>query len=310
MRKLALLSLVLLGCGSVDVAPDSQFAAGFNPQPVQAGYTRFVSPVVPGLLAGSDEEYCQWVAGPSTEERDVLSLVGQQSLGGHHAVLYASTKTQVKVGETHLCTEDDMVSFSFLGAIGGEGMATDLAGLPPGLNFRLRKGLALVINAHYVNASPSTIDGQAIFDVKFSPPSADHTIVDLFANNGAGFMIEPGKSASYDVNCTLKTDLSFAMVTNHMHGYGTAAMSELIRKDGTHQLMVKDDTWLPEQKFNPHYVHFGIATAVVAKAGDIYHTRCSWTNSTNHMLAFPTEMCAGVGFYFPGNGQITCGDGE
>ena len=26
-------------------------------------------------------------------------------------------------------------------------------------------------------------------------------------------------------------------------------------------------------------------------------------------LVFPTEMCVGIGFYFPGRGQINCVDG-
>lgn len=289
---------------------ESQFIEGFNPPALQEGFSRFVSPPLRSLKPGTDEEYCQWVALPADDDRDVLSLIGMQSRGGHHAVLYSSTNTREKVGETHVCTEDDMVTFSFLGAIGGEGMATDLVGLPQGLNFRLRKGLALVINSHYINASQAPIDGQAVVDVKFAPASPEHTVADLFANNGSGFTISPGQTGSHDVSCVLKKDLSFAMVTNHMHQYGASAMSELIRADGTHQLLVEDKNWSPEQKFNPHYVHFDLATAVHAKAGDTYHTRCTWTNTTARPLSFPTEMCAGVGFYFPGNGLISCGDSD
>src|SRR5439155_5311233 len=168
---------------------------------------------------------------------------------------------------------------------------------------------ALVINSHWVNASQQTLDGQAVIDVKFSEVSADHNVADIFANNGAGFMIPPGQTVSYDVNCTLQRDLSFAMVTNHMHGHGVAALSELIHGDGTHELLVKDDTWAADQKFNPRYARFSVAQPKTAKKGDVYHTRCTWTNTGANMLSFPTEMCAGVGFYFPGTGMIACSDG-
>jgi hypothetical protein len=304
--------LGLLGCG--ETPQDSQFIAGFNPEAAPAGYTRLVAPPVNSIQPGSDEEHCQWVAAPSTEDRDVLSVLGTQSFGGHHAALYASTKTRVSVGESHLCTEDDMMSFSFLGAIGGEGTSvgsgTEITGLPPGLNFRLRKGLSLVVNAHYLNASPAPFDAQTVMDVKFAPASPEHTVADLFANNGAGFSVPPGETASYEVECALKEDLNFVMVTNHMHEHGIAAVSELLRVGGERVPLVRDDAWRPEQKFKPHYEKFSVAAPMAAKAGDRYHTRCTWRNPTDAPLAFPKEMCAGVGFYFPGRGMIACSNGD
>lgn len=319
MKKHVLLGLVLLGqlglagCGDADPAanpPDSMFIAGFTPPALQPGYTRYVAPAVRNLKPGTDIEYCQWITVPVDREQDVLSVIGSQSRGGHHAVLYASTRTNVPVGDSHVCTEDDMISFSFLGAIGAEGTATDITGLPDGLYFRLRKGLSLVINTHYLNASQSEIEGQAVLDVKFAEPSPEHRVADLFANNGAGFVIEPGATGSYDANCELKQDMQFAMLTNHMHEFGTAAMSEIVKKDGTRVPVIRDDVWRDEQKFNPVYARFSLAQPLTAAAGDVFHTRCTWKNTTSTPLAFPREMCAGVGFYFPGNGMISCSDGE
>lgn len=303
---------VLAGCGSAEQIPaaDAQFIAGFAPPAVQPGYTRFVSPPLVDIKPGTNEEYCQWITLPADQERDVLSVIGEQSRGGHHALLYASTRTDMPVGETHPCTEDDMVSFSFLGAIGGEGNTTDISGLPSGLIFRLRKGLSLVINSHYLNATPNSISGQVVLDVKFADPTPDHTVADLFANNGAGFAVEPGETASYDANCVLKQDLNFAMVTNHMHGYGISATTELIRQDGTHVELVTDSVWPPEQEFNPRYVRFSQAAPLVGHKGDTYHTRCTWKNTSGSPLAFPNEMCTGAGFYFPGNGMIVCSEGS
>jgi hypothetical protein len=313
MKKLALLSLFLFGCGGSAMAPpqqNSQFVAGFNPPAVQPGYNRYIAPAVNGIPPGTDVEYCQWVAPAVDSDGDVTGMVGAQSKGGHHAVLYASTKTGYKVGESHICTEDDMVSFSFLGAIGGAGVDTNLAPLPAGLVFRLRKGLALVINAHYINATQQPIDGQSLFDIQLSAPSPTRTVADLFANEGDIFTIPPGQTLTYDTNCVMQQDLSFAMVTNHMHQYGVSALSEVIHMDGTHETAISSPTWSPEMMFNPTYVLFSMASPLVAKKGDTYHTRCTWTNTTGNPLAFPVEMCAGPGFYFPGNGSITCSDGD
>jgi hypothetical protein len=55
---------------------------------------------------------------------------------------------------------------------------------------------------------------------------------------------------------------------------------------------------------------FGIAAPYVAHAGDVYHTHCEWLNETSSPLAFPDEMCAGFGYYFPSLGyEIACEDG-
>ncbi len=297
------------GCGGNGMSPaPSPYIPGFEPMPAAAGYTRFITPPIRGIAPGTDQTWCQWVSPPATGDQDVLRIVGLQSRGGHHAVLYATTKKQ-RIGESHICTEDDMLSLSFLGAIGGEGTAGAITQLPSGLNFRLHQGQALMANVHFINASPQTFDGQAVIDVAFTPPAADHVVADLFANNGDTFTVPPMQQVSFDVSCTVQQDLSFAMVTNHMHGHGISALSEIIHADGTHEQTVRDDTWAADQMFNPRYAVYSVQAPKVAKKGETYHTRCTCRNDSDKPLTFPTEMCAGVGFYFPGNGSIACSDG-
>ena len=269
-----------------------------------------MTPLVTDIVPGTDAEWCQWVAGPSKEARDLLDLNGSQSLTGHHAVLYSTSETDFPVGESHLCTEDDMLSISFLGAIGGEGTGGSAAALPDGLFFRLPAGRALMANTHWLNATTQTVDGQAVFDLKFAPADSSRQIADLFANNGDSFNVPSGETLGYDVSCTLKADLNIAMSTNHMHTHGVSAYSELLHADGTSEMLVQDDTWASDQQFNPKYNRFGIADAKVAKKGDTIHTHCQWDNTTGTPLIFPAEMCAGVSFYFPGNGQYACSDGD
>jgi hypothetical protein len=297
---------VLVGCGT---DAGTQWVDHFNPPPAEDGYTRFVSPTITDIEPGANVEWCQWVADAADVDRDVMDVKGYQSPTGHHAVLYATTATNFKVGESHECTVEDMLHIGFVGAIGGEGTGGDAAKLPEGLNFRLPKGQALMINTHWLNSLDNPVDGQAVIDVKFTPASSDHTIADLFANNGDLFQIDAGKTAAYDVNCVIQHDINLAMVTNHMHTYGTSAYSELVRQDGTKTMLVSDEQWLAEEQFNPKYQRFSVSTPMQAHAGDTFHTHCEWNNTTTTAKLFPDEMCAGVGFYFPGNGQITCENG-
>jgi hypothetical protein len=306
MRNFAWMALVL-GCSQ---EPAQSWVKGFNPPVTQSGYTRMVSPTIKNLTPGTDAEWCQYLAAPAAVDRDIVDVIGAQSATGHHAVLYATTDNSYPVGESHLCTEDDMLHISFLGAIGGEGTAGPAARLPDGLYFRLPAGRSLLANTHWVNASLNTVDGQAVFDVKFADPDGSRQIADLFANNGDTFVIPAGGHAVHDVSCPLGTDLTIAMSTNHMHTHGVSAYTELLHADGTREMLVQDDTWASDQQFNPKYNRFGISGARLAKKGDLYHTHCEWDNPTGTPLAFPKEMCAGVSFYFPSQGQIACSDGS
>jgi hypothetical protein len=305
MRYMFWVALGVIGCGT---DADPRYVADFHPPDVAPGYTRFLTPRLRDIAPGDDVEYCQWVADPADAARDVLDVTGLQSRSGHHTVLYATMATQYAVGETHICTAQDMLPITFVGAIGGEGTSSSAAKLPDGLFFRVPEGRALMLNTHWLNATDEMLDGQALIDVKFAPASEQRQIADLFANNGVRFQIAQGKTA-YDTSCVLQEDFNFAMVSNHMHEHGWTAYSELIRADGTKEMLVADESWGSDQPFNPRYNKYSVAVPKVAHAGDTYHTHCEWQNNTGRTLGFPDEMCAGVDFYFPARGQITCTEG-
>jgi hypothetical protein len=299
--------VALVSCGGSNGA---DYIAGFDPPPVADGYTRFVTPPVTGIAPGADVEWCQWVAPPATGDMDVLDFTGEQSATGHHASLYASSES-FNVGESHICTGDDLVSVSFIGSIGGEGAVGQFSKLPDGMFFRLPKGDSLMVNTHWLNATDKTVEGQAVLDVELSPPSDSRVIANQFANNGDTFSIPVDQPYSYDAMCPITQDLNLAMVADHMHNSGTSAYSEVIHADGTKAMLVSDPTWTSDEQFNPVYTRYSIAAPYILHAGDTYHTHCEWLNQTSGPLIFPDEMCAGFGYYFPSIGHmIACEDGS
>jgi hypothetical protein len=304
--RYSILALAIISCGTDS---DARYVADFHPPEVAAGYTRYVTPVTKGIAPGEDIEICQWVEAPSEVDRDVIDLSGLQSRTGHHAVLYASSSKDYTLGETHVCTEQDTLSISFIGAIGGEGTASSAAKLPDGLFFRVPAGMSLMINTHWLNATDDMVEGQAVLDVKFAPASPERQTADLFANNGVRFQIPEGKT-TYDASCTLQEDLNLAMATNHMHEHGTTAYSELVHPDGTKDMLILDESWPIDLQFNPRYNRYSLEAPMVAHAGDIYHTHCEWQNNTSKNLTFPDEMCSGIAFYFPARGHISCTEGK
>jgi hypothetical protein len=303
--------LLAVGCGTDDGPAQPALIAGFAPPALPAGYTRFITPEVDAIQPGADLEYCQWVAGPAKTAQDVMDFKGVQSLGGHHAVLYATTETQFAVGESHICTVDDMVPVSFIGAIGGEGNGGSASKLPDGLFFRVPEGEALMVNTHWLNATDDVLDGQAALDVEFGDADPSHVTADIFVNNGDDFTIPAGSDFSYDNSCTLQSDFNIVMAADHMHGAGTSAYSELLPAGGGSAVaLVTDTSWTADEMFNPVYHRYSLDAPFVAHAGDTIHTHCEWSNKTSAAMMFPDEMCDGVSFYFPSHGQIACSDGQ
>jgi len=301
----ALLSTAVFGCAKN--GPD--YIAGFDPPATADGFTRYVTPAVEDIAPGANVEYCQWVAPAADEDQDVLDFSGMQSATGHHATLYATSETNFPVGESHICTNADMLSISFVGAIGGEGTAAAASKLPDGLYFRLRKGQALMANTHWLNATDKTVEGQAVLDVKYTPAEDSHIVADNFANNADTFSIPPAAPYTFDVSCVMQQNMNFAMVADHMHSNGTAAYTELIHPDGTKDMLIDDTTWPSDAQFNPQFTFYSLANPKVVQAGDTIHTHCEWQNQTQNTLMFPDEMCVGTGFYFPGTGAVYCDDG-
>ena len=298
--SLALVGMVaVVGCGTN--GPD--YVPGFDPPAEQAGYTRYVTTPVKNITPGTNIEMCEWVAPAATEDQEVLGFTGAQSATGHHAILFATTETNFKVGDSHECTTADMVSVSYIGAV------TETTRLPDGLFFKLRKGQALMVNTHWLNTTDGTVEGQAVVDVKFGAPDPSHTIADIFANNGDTFAITPGAPYSYDVSCVFPQDVNFAMVANHMHLNGMSAYTEVLHTDGTSTMLRQDNTWTTDEQFNPVYTVYSRDQPFVVHAGETMHTHCEWINQGSTTLMFPDEMCAGNGFYFPGNGLSACDDG-
>jgi hypothetical protein len=238
--------------------------------------------------------WCQYITPPMDADTDVIEVQGQQSLGGHHIVLYATSESQ-PVGTTKDCGDNDMVSVRFLGGIGGEGAQAIAKGLPSGTVFRIPKGYGLLANIHFINTTDHPIDGQGVVDLKSAPADSSKRVASLFSNVAIAFNIGPNATYTHDVNCALKQDLDILFFANHMHELGTSAYSEIIRANGTKAALREDRGWTKDDVFNLKFTQWSLDSPMKFKAGDVVHTHCEWNNPKPTPVDFPTEMCVGVG---------------
>lgn len=285
------LTLVLAaGCAA---SPTASYIAGFAPPAVEKGYTRYVTPTIQEIDPGQDVMFCEWIAAPSDDDRQVLDTKGFQSLGGHHVALYATSEIEA-VGTSRICTTRDMLTVSFVGAVGLEGVST--VALPDGMAFSIPKGFALMTNTHYINATDNPIEAQSVVDVKFADPKHPLQPAGSVAVNHDMFSIPASGLYTSDGYCTAKSQFSFFMWGNHMHEWGDHVMSEIIHPDGTKTLLAHDDHWSKDLTFNPNWMRWDVSEPFVVNAGDTFHVQCTWNNTTGDALTFPQEMCVSTGF--------------
>jgi hypothetical protein len=96
-----------------------------------------------------------------------------------------------------------------------------------------------------------------------------------------------------------------------MHDYGVRAHTDLVRADtGAAELVHVDEQWQYEMQFKAVYSQWGIDKPLRISKGDVLRTHCEWGNTTEQALAFPREMCVGVGFFLSdGAATPTCANG-
>jgi hypothetical protein len=283
------------GAPSDSVTAETASAApnAFEPPAVQDGYTRITAPVMTNLEPGADITACQYVQAALDHDIDVLDVTGYQSLGGHHSVAYATTM-DVPLGTSRPCNDDDNLAAGFLGGTGGE--ASGGVKLPPGVAFRLPKGNGIMLNTHFLNTTDHAIDGHSAVDFKFVEV-ADRTIASLFTTGNMQFKVGAHAPGDASADCSVPRDMQFILFTNHMHDQGTYAKTELVHADGSVELVHEDPTWRYEMQFNPDYSAWALDKPLAVAKGETFRTQCNWQNTTDGPLAFPREMCFGVGFF-------------
>jgi hypothetical protein len=309
IRAIGLGLIVIAACTSDDVTTD-ELLDGFNPPKPAAGQIQLISPIVRGIAAGADATMCTYFPRSASlpTALDVTHAVGYQSqIGAHHAILYQAR--QARPVDTHPCTEDDMVN-SIPVAINAGAEGGDAAfEIPAGLAFRLEAEAQFFVQTHWVNASDAAIDGQAAFTLTAQPVSTAVQPASLFSFVDTQISIPAGGPGHEGTTCTFQRDISFVTMGGHAHEHGTAV--RLFHKPaGQAEQTIYDHAWSPPLTFAMPVLKYGPQAPFVVHAGDSLRADCEYMNTTANELQFPSEMCGGFGFYFPGSAQLNCTDGN
>lgn len=310
MRKLALALLCLTACGGSQAGTDGKFLAGFHPaDPPTNGFQLAMAPHT--LPAGSSEEWCHWTDYITDGVLDVRSVAGFESKFGHHIVLY-TTNVMQPPGTLRVCTDADMTTFRFVAATSFDGTEAT----PPGdLVFRIPKGVQLVVNEHYINATAHDAEVQAAVNVGLADPGQSYVPAGNLAFTNTSMELKPGAQA-LDIRCAVQKDVPVWSLQPHMHTLGTRFLLERTpdggATDALPETLIDVTNWQAEYEFHPPETFYDLASPLMLHAGDQIHVRCEWQNDTSKTLYFGDEMCVAFAQTVNGDdsGNLLCDDGN
>jgi hypothetical protein len=275
------------------------------PPPPENGM-RVISPVVHGLEPGSNHEICAWTGIKVDQETQIRVATGYQKIAGHHVIVF-STKINMTPGLQRECNDSDMANWHQVVGTGGEGTAS---AAPGNLVFDIPAGEYITLQHHYINATDSTVDSQAVVDLEYADPGQHYIPSRGIAFLNTQLNLPPGPS-SLAVHCVMQSDVKAWMSLPHMHDYGTM-FNATVTHSGTVTKMVDNLVWDKDYTFHPPETMYDVNTPFVFHTGDQIDVNCNWNNTTSSNLFFGTEMCVLFGQTIDdvNLGNIDCDNGS
>lgn len=295
---------LMAGCSGGDAV-----LADLHLQPPPANALQIIAPPIRGIASGSDTNWCTWTSFVADRDLFVKGVQGFQTHGGHHVVVY-KTKAKKEPGTTRTCDELDLSTFRFVAGAGGEGIQ-ETNEAPGELAFVLEAGDQVVLEQHYINASPKTIDVQSAVTLHLGEPGKSYVRSGAMAFLDSVFTLPRGE-ARVDVSCTMQRDVEAWFLIPHMHRWGTKITVDHVASVTEATTRLFDTAWEPAFTFQPPEKRYDTAAPYRFKRGDKVNVSCNWLNDTDGELTFGREMCV---FYAQtidreGLGNVSCDRGQ
>ena len=303
MRKLAFVAVLVAGCSA-----GSSSGMLIDPGPAPSNGLQIVTPIIHDIEPGTDNELCTFTDVIADHDLYVKAIQGIQTVAGHHIIVY-QTKTFEAPNTTRKCTNDDLTEVRYVGGAAGEGV--DAKNTAPGnLAFTIQKGYQIVINHHYINASPKAHDVQSAVNLFFTAAGEQVVPMGALAVVDTDLHLPPGL-ATKDIDCTLQNDVKTWFMIPHMHEYGTTISVDHVTSDGTATRLF-DTPWNPTYTFEPPETRMDPSKPVVFAKGDHVKVHCEWNNTASKELTFGLEMCVFFAQTIDdvGQGNLACDAGN
>lgn len=235
-------------------------------------------------------------------ELDVYEAAGRQGPGGHHVMVFYTS--DVREPQHHPCVDSEMVNWKMVA--GASGTGEGVLSLKDGMASRVPAGVQMVIQAHYINTTGKPYAARDAITLKLREPGQTTDYVNYFAVFDGGFKVPPQQTYTSTTECTVDEDLQLVLSLGHMHERGKRFRLDVLGADGSVAKTLRDDAWSPEYTSHPPIDHYPRSAPLLLPKGTVLRQSCEWDNEGASALEFPTEMCVGFFYYFPGDGDKVC----
>jgi hypothetical protein len=312
------LVFVAVGCGGTskspnapnpNPSPDPTMMSGgdtLEPPPVGQGFQYLMSSTI---NPGQEIERCRFFMSPP-EGFYIKAETVRYSMGSHHVLLYQTPYTSIPTksirgadidtSDVFDCAEGATADWQVTGVLAGsqsfngKGIINEM---PDGIAVQVPGNVALLLNTHYLNATPSALDATARINVYTTPKESVVQEAGVLFFYNPFIRVKANSMDSAEMRCPIAKDITLVSVQSHMHRRGVGYFANLLESDGS---LVKqfytDSSWeaVNVEEFQP---------GLQIKAGQILDYDCNYNNTESRdiMQGFSTkdEMCMLVGPYYP-----------
>jgi hypothetical protein len=265
--------------------------------------------MVSHIEAGQEIERCQLFVAPEGGlfvHKDEVRFTA----GSHHVLLYNTpyatipTKNShgvaVDAAKIHDCANGATDAWDVTGVIAGSQSSngnTIMGELPDGVAITVAPGAVLLMDTHYLNASPAGLSADARINLYSIPQAEVKTEAGILFYYNPFIQVPANGSSTARMRCPVSKDITIPRLQSHMHRRGVGFAAELT--DGTGAKISEvytSATWeqVPAKNYDP---------LLTIKAGQALDYHCDYHNSEARDVtqgrSTKDEMCMLIGPYFP-----------
>jgi hypothetical protein len=181
--------------------------------------------------------------------------------------------------------------------------------LPENFVVKVPVGVTLVMQSHYVNVGDKDAITADVADMKVVERGPETVEASYFILND-NLVDSPVGRHSRSMWCEVDEEMDFVVMFGHMHDWGESFQIDR-EVDGVKETVWSVEDWRPDYRDAPPITVFDPADPMSVAAGEKLRVTCNYNNTESGPLRFPSEMCTGIGMYYPAitndeNGVILC----
>jgi len=265
-------------------------------------YQASIGPIT--LSPGQERTVCSTFRLGNTDAMDIIQIDATLMPGSHHLIFYESNATSEAKAITD-CQPLDLSNGKPIYI--AETQINNRLSFPSGVAYHLAANQMIRLEAHYLNASPNTLQGMGTVNLLGGVPGTYQAADIMFCGTTYSLSVPPGMSMTSPAFWKVPAGIKLFGVTTHEHKRGT-----LMTVDKSSSTAAGTNLIMGQPYDNPPLVLFDDAHLVSFNSGEGLRWQCFYDNPDSTTYHFgesgqSNEMCFYWAYYFPSVGHFISG---